>query len=165
VENIVSYSGDWSNYCRQPLLWLGLTDSATTLLDQVKYDPDAEILSNLMTEWHREFGTIPVTVLKVVDLAVNGSATEALYDALAEFPIEEKSSFNRPKLGWILKKNVDRIINGFEFRKATADGRVAWRVVKVDLSNPENEEPLMSENERERVELDEHLIKALCIGL
>ncbi|MEY3758802.1 MAG: hypothetical protein RIR39_293 [Pseudomonadota bacterium] len=165
VENIVSYSGDWSNYCRHPLIWLGLPDPATTLLDQVKNDPDAEKLSDLMTEWYREFGSIPVTVRKVVDLAVNGSNTEALYDALAEFPIEEKGSFNRPKLGWLLKKNVDRIINGFEFRKAIADGRNAWRVVKADTIDPENEGPVMSDNERERVEFDKHLNKALCVGL
>jgi hypothetical protein len=165
VDNIVSYSGDWSNYCRQPLLWLGLTDPATTLLDQLKNDPDAEKLSDLMTEWYREFGSIPVTVRKVVDLVVNSSDADALYDALAEFPIIERGAFNPGKLGWILKTNVDRIINGFEFRKAKADGRNAWRVVKVDPSNPENEEPVMSDNERERVELQEHLDKALCVGL
>ena len=161
VENIVSYSGDWSNYCRHPLIWLGLPDPATNLLNQLKNDPDAEKLSNLMTEWYREFGSIAVTVRKVVDLAVNCSDADALNDALAEFPIMDRGVFNRGKLGWILKTNVDRIINGFEFRKAKADGRNAWRVVKVDTTNPDNEKPFMSDHEKKRVELQEHLDEVL----
>jgi hypothetical protein len=163
VENIVSYSGDWSNYCRHPLIWLGLPDPATTLLNQLKNDPDAQKMGDLMTEWYREFGSIPVTVRKAINQAVNCSDDDALYDALAEFPIMEKGVFNPGKLGWILKTNANRIINGFEFRKAKADGRNAWRVVKVDTTNPDNETPLMSDNERERVEYQEYLNKVLYV--
>jgi len=75
----------------------------------------------------------------------------------------EKGVFNPGKLGWILKTNANRIINGFEFRKAKADGRNAWRVVKVDTTNPDNETPLMSDNERERVEYQEYLNKVLYV--
>ena len=49
----------------------------------------------------------------------------------AEFPIIERGEINRSKLGWILKKNANRIVGGFEFKKAEADGRTAWRVVTV----------------------------------
>lgn len=52
-------------------------------------------------------------------------------DALREFPVEEKGFINRSKLGWVLKKNANRIVNGFEFQKAEADGRTAWRVVSA----------------------------------
>jgi hypothetical protein len=52
-------------------------------------------------------------------------------DALKEFPIEERGTINRSKLGWILKKNANRIVGNMEFQKAEADGRVAWRVVTV----------------------------------
>jgi hypothetical protein len=31
----------------------------------------------------------------------------------------------------MLKKNANRIVDGFEFQQAQADGRIAWRVVKV----------------------------------
>jgi len=30
-----------------------------------------------------------------------------------------------------LKKNANRIVGGFEFQQAEADGRTAWRVVEV----------------------------------
>jgi len=43
--------------------------------------------------------------------------------------VEERGEINRSKLGWLLKKNANRIVNGFEFQKAEADGRTAWRVV------------------------------------
>ena len=54
-----------------------------------------------------------------------------LLDAIREFPVEERGEINRSKLGWLLKKNANRIIGGFEFQQAEADGRTAWRVVAV----------------------------------
>jgi hypothetical protein len=54
-----------------------------------------------------------------------------LLDAMREFPVEERGEINRSKLGWLLKKNANRIIGGFEFQQAEADGRTAWRVMPV----------------------------------
>ena len=54
-----------------------------------------------------------------------------LLDAMREFPVEERGEINRSKLGWLLKKNANRIVGGFEFQQAEADGRTAWRVVAV----------------------------------
>lgn len=126
--SIVTYSGAWTDYCRQPLMWLGLPDPATALLEQVTHDPDADALGNLMSEWHKSFGSTPTTVRKA--LAEAGFDSDLL-DAIKEFPVEERGAVNRPKFGWILKKNANRIVNGFEFQKAEADGRNAWRVVVV----------------------------------
>ena len=129
IDNIVSYSGAWSDYCRFPLMWLGLPDPATALLAQVRHDPDADSLGSLMTEWRQAFGSSAVTVRKAVAAALKSHPD--LLDAMREFPIEERGEINRSKLGWLLKKNADRIIGGFEFQKAEADGRTAWRVVAV----------------------------------
>jgi hypothetical protein len=132
VENIVTYSGAWSDYCRHPLMWLGQPDPATALLNQVKHDPDAETLAGLMAEWLKAFGSKATTVRKVIDAAVGGHPD--LYDALCEFPIEERGSINHSKLGWILKKNANRIIGGLEFQKDQADGRNAWRLVELNAT-------------------------------
>lgn len=131
VENIVTYSGAWSDYCRHPLMWLGHSDPATALLNQVKHDPDAETLGGLMAEWHTAFGSKATTVRKVVDAA---DQNHDLYDALCEFPIEERNGINRSKLGWILKKNANRIVAGFELQKTEADGPTAWRVVEINAA-------------------------------
>lgn len=129
VNSIVTYSGAWSDYCRYPLMWLGHPDPATSLLEQVKHDPDAEPLKNLMAEWYKIFGSAVTTVRKAVD-ATKWDHPDLL-DAMREFPIEEKGVINRSKLGWLLKKNADRIVDGYKFVQGTADGRVAWQVVKV----------------------------------
>lgn len=57
--------------------------------------------------------------------------TPLLLDAIREFPVQEKGVINRSKLGWILKKNANRIINGYKFQQAISGGRPAWRVVIV----------------------------------
>lgn len=130
VESIVTFGGPWSDYCRHPLMWLGHPDPATALLEQVKHDPDADSLAGLMTEWRRAFGSTPTTVRKAVDKAEY--VHPDLFDAMCELPVEEKGVINRAKLGWLLKKNANRIVGGFEFQQAEADGRTAWRVVAVN---------------------------------
>lgn len=130
VESIATFGGAWSDYCRHPLMWLGHPDPATALLDQVKHDPDGDALAGLMTEWLAVFGSAPTTVRKAVDEAICGRSN--LLDAMREFPVEERGEINRSKLGWLLRKNANRIVNGMEFQKSEADGRVAWRVVAVN---------------------------------
>ena len=129
VDNIVTYGGAWSDYCRFPLMWLGHSDPATALLEQVRHDPDGDALSGLMMEWRDAFGSNPTTVRKAVEEATYSYPN--LLDAVREFPVEERGEINRSKLGWLLKKNANRIVGGFEFQKAEADGRTAWRVVAV----------------------------------
>ena len=129
VDSIVTFGGPWSDYSRYPLMWLGHPDPATALLEQVRHDPDADALGGLMSAWRAEFGSSPTTVRKAVDLAM--SCRPDLLDAMREFPVEERGEINRSKLGWLLKKNANRIVGGYEFQQAEADGRVAWRVVDV----------------------------------
>ena len=129
VDSIVTFGGAWSDYCRYPLMWLGYPDPATALLEQVRHDPDGDALSGLMTEWRAVFGSTPTTVRKAVEAALYNQSN--LLDAIREFPVEERGEINRSKLGWLLKKNANRIVGGLEFQQAEADGRTAWRVMAV----------------------------------
>ncbi len=129
ADSIVTFGGAWSNYCRYPLMWLGHPDPATALLDQIRHDPDSDALTGLMTEWNTAFGSSPTTVRKAVDWAKSNKSH--LLDAMREFPVEERGEINRSKLGWLLKKNANRIVGGFAFQQAEADGRTAWRVMAV----------------------------------
>lgn len=126
IESIVTFGGSWTDYCRHPLIWLGHTDPVASLLEQVRHDPDADTLSGLMREWHKAFGSIATTVRKAV---ASTDDYPDLLDAIREFPVEERGVINRSKLGWLLKKNANRIVGGFTFEQASADGRIAWRVV------------------------------------
>jgi len=120
-------------------MWLGHPDPATALLEQVRHDPDGDAVCGLMTEWHAVFGSTPTTVRKAVEAARYNHPN--LLDAMREFPVEERGEINRSKLGWLLKKNANRIVGGFEFQRAEADGRTAWRVVEVK-SPPSPPSPL-----------------------
>ena len=134
ADSIVTFGGAWSDYCRYPLMWLGKPDPATALLEQVRHDPDGDALSDLMTEWHAVFDSTATTVCKAVDTAIYNQPN--LLDAMREFPLEERGEINHSKLGWLLKKNANRIVGGFEFQQAKADGRTAWRVVAVKTPPP-----------------------------
>jgi len=129
ADNIVTYGGTWSDYCRYPLMWLGYPDPATALLEQIRHDPDGDALSGLMAEWYAVFGSAPTTVRKAVERAAE---LPNLKDAIRELPVEERGEINPSKLGWLLKKNADRIVRGFKFQRAQADGRIAWRVVSFE---------------------------------
>ena len=87
-----------------------------------------------MTEWHAVFGSTATTVRKAVETAIYHQPN--LLDAMREFPVEERGEINRSKLGWLLKKNANRIVGGFEFQQAEADGRTAWRVIAVKSPPP-----------------------------
>jgi hypothetical protein len=131
VENIATYGGAWADYCRHPLIWLGLEDPATALLEQVKHDPDADALLALLIEWYSLFGSTPTTVRKVISKTFDLVGESRLRDAICEFPVEERGNINPSKFGWILKKNMNRIVGEYTLRQGTADGRLAWVVVKV----------------------------------
>ena len=75
------------------------------------------------------FGSTPTTVRRAVERA--NCVAPNLLAAILEFQVGERSGINHSKLGWFLKKNANRIVGGFEFQQAEADGRVAWRVVAV----------------------------------
>jgi hypothetical protein len=88
VDNIVTYGGAWSDYCRFPLMWLDLSDPATALLEQVRHDPHGDALSSLMIEWSDAFDSNPTTVSKAVEEATYSHPN--LLDAMREFPVEER---------------------------------------------------------------------------
>jgi len=137
VEPIATYNGLWADYCRHTVIWLGYPDPATTLIEQLKHDPDAESLLNLLKAWHDCFDSQLTTVRKAVEQIESQRATEAdkeLLEALTEFPVGAKGSLNNSKIGWMLKRNAGRIIDGYRFDRGEADGRTAWRVT---YSSPE----------------------------
>lgn len=138
VPSIATYGGAWSNYCRHPLIWLGLSDPAVALFKQIQTDPDAMKVGSLLLEMENEFGSNATTVRKIVDAVRGEFSNNDLLDALYEFPVVEHGNINPAKLGWLFKKNANRIINGVKLERAEADGRTAWRIVRVTQKVPSN---------------------------
>lgn len=87
VLRIANYNGAWSDYCRHPLIWLGYPDPATTLIEQIKHDPDAELLKELLLEWNFIFSSQPTTVRKLIKHIYEDNKGKDLRQALCELPV------------------------------------------------------------------------------
>ena len=61
--------GDWSDLCRQPLLWLDCADPTVSVFEAMSEDPDRETLGRLLTAWQSVFGKTPAMVRDAVKQA------------------------------------------------------------------------------------------------
>ncbi|WP_430386482.1 DNA-primase RepB domain-containing protein [Blastomonas fulva] len=130
VPPIASFEGPWSEYCRQPLLWLGLPDPAASLMAQVKADPYIEPLRHLLKAWHGRFGDGSVTVRNVIE---DSDQSPLLAEALDDLPVTAGGMIDRNRFGHFLKKNVGRIVDGLELQHGDLTERKSWRVVQVAI--------------------------------
>jgi hypothetical protein len=125
-KNIATYS-DWSNLCRQPLLWLGLPDPATCMFECMLDDPDREQLGHMLHGWHDRFENEPVMIrdaLKRISFD-----EEALWDVIKDIAGEKDGSINKNRLGWWLKRHAGRVVDGLRFVKDDSNrGSVKWKV-------------------------------------
>jgi hypothetical protein len=119
---------DWSDWCRQPLLWLGCADPTDSVFKAMADDPDRESLRRLLTAWESAYGK---TAAMVRDAVRQANADVELRDVLHEIA-DERGDINRRKLGRWIKRHAGRIVDGRRFVRA--DGRrsaEAWRVESV----------------------------------
>ncbi len=143
VPSIASYGGEWADYCRHPLIWLGLADPATSLLEQMKTDPDADNLRRLLEAWHETHGDRTLTIRRLLTDLYEGD----LFDALMELPVIDRGQMNRSKLGHYFKRSQDRVVGGLVLQKVENAERNAWRVVKA-LPQSTGDMPLASADVR-----------------
>jgi len=129
--------GDWSDLCRQPLLWLGCADPTASVFAAMAEDPDRETLSRLLTAWHAVFGKTPAMVRDAVRQA-NASFDEhnELREVLRDIA-DERGEINRRKLGWWIRRHAGRIVDGLRFARASGNRSAeAWRVEVVESVSP-----------------------------
>lgn len=134
---IATYGGRWSDYCRQPLVWLGLEDPAQGLLEQLRDDPDKLTLGHLLAAWHAQLGGKAMTLRALID-----AADGRLHDAIEDLPFVEGGPVNRGRLGYYLKRNAGRPVGGFRLEKAPCSERNAWRVRAVEDKPGLDQRPL-----------------------
>ena len=136
-KTIASYA-DWSDYCRQSLMWLGLPDPAACIFEAMNDDPDRELLGEFLQAWEKNFGRPPAMVKDVIAAALHkgGSLTtyvnEALHDAVIDIAGERDGTINRKRLGWWIKRHAGRVVNGLRLVQDTAIRNAAlWKVESV----------------------------------
>lgn len=133
VPSLASYE-DWSDLCRQPLLWLGLPDPAASVIEQLTDDPDQDALSVFLRAWHTALGDRSVTLRQLLDQSENDTD---LRECIEDLPAINGDVINRSKLGWYLKQNANRPVNGLELRKANLKERNSWCVVAIEDQPPD----------------------------
>ena len=124
--------GDWSDLCRQPLLWLGLPDPAESVFLAMAEDPDRETLGRLLTAWHEAFGKTPTMVREAVNTALSQfSLQQELREVLRDIA-DERGEINRRKLGWWIKRHAGRIVDGRRFVRGSSNRSAeTWQVETV----------------------------------
>ncbi len=124
--------GDWSDLCRQPLLWLGLEDPTESLFLAMNEDPDRETLGRILAAWQGVFGTKAAMVRDAVksNLEFNDANTE-LQEVLRDIA-DERGQINRRRLGWWIKRHAGRIVDGLRFvRGISRRSAETWQVESV----------------------------------
>ena len=129
--------GDWSDLCRQPLLWLGCPDPAVSVFEAMAEDPDRETLGRLLTAWQMAFGKMPAMVRDAVKESStfheeNAELREVIHDIA-----DERGEINRRKLGWWIRRHSGRIVDGRRFVRASGNRSAeAWWVEEVESVLP-----------------------------
>jgi hypothetical protein len=103
---------EWSDWCRQPLLWLGYPDPAANMFEALKFDPAKDELERVMEAWNEVFGFSPASAK---DAVRKSESVECLRDALLDVAEGRPSEIDPKKLGYYLKKNLGRPLNGRQF--------------------------------------------------
>ena len=142
---IASY-GEWSDLCREPLLWLGEPDPASAFRHQLEEDPDAETLGEFLLSWHEKRGDRPTMVRELLGLASEGYTDNRLKDALDELPVLEGGRVSPTKLGWYIKNRCGRVAGDLMVQPGPKGERRTWRVVRVEPPAPPSP-PLKVEKE------------------
>ena len=140
-KSIAGYH-DWSDLCRQPLLWLGLADATESMFEAMAEDPDRETLDRLLTAWQSVFGKTSAMVRDAVKQAAafhdeNVELREVLHDIA-----DERGEINRRRLGWWIRRHAGRIVDGRRFLRASGNRSAeAWRVESVSQVSPVSNDP------------------------
>jgi hypothetical protein len=128
-KSIAGYS-DWSDLCRQPLLWLGLADPTAAVFEAMDEDPDRETLDRLLTGWESAFGRTAAMVRDAIRVAEFGEPAELL-EVLHDIA-DERGQLNRRRLGRWIKRHAGRIVDGRRFVRASVNRSAeSWRVESV----------------------------------
>lgn len=129
--------GDWSDLCRQPLLWLGCADPTVSVFEAMTEDPDRETLARLLTSWFTVFGKTPAMVRDAVKQALQLNDENAELREVLRDIADERGEINRRKLGWWIKRHAGRIVNGQRFVRASGNRSAeAWQVEVMESVSP-----------------------------
>jgi hypothetical protein len=121
----------WSDYCRQPLLWLGMADPCARMFEAMDNDPDRVTLGWLQEAWYGVFKS-DAKMIREVRSYLNTYKCDDLLEVITEIA-GGRDGIDNKRLGWWIKKHAGRIVNGWRFEKDTTfkSNSERWKVVKI----------------------------------
>jgi hypothetical protein len=129
---LASYA-DWSDLCRQPLLWLGYPDPAVSVFEAMADDPDRETLDQLPKAWQAAFDRAPAMVRDAGKQAAEFPREHQELGEVLRDIAEERGEINRRKLGWWIRRHVGQIVDGLRFVRSSGNRSAeAWKVEVVE---------------------------------
>lgn len=123
---------EW-NLVRDAVIWLGLPDPSITVERNKVDDPLKSELSNLLELWVAALGEKEVSL---ADIGIEADQSRSpqiseLHQALAS--MSRNGQFNTKSIGRLLRKHIDRIVNGLALRKNSGpSGSLLYRVEILD---------------------------------
>lgn len=120
---------EWSKLCREPLIWLGEPDPASSLINQVKDNTDNEGLAALLKQWRSMYGDEAILVRELIE---DAQTKPKLMEILMELPITDRGVISSHKLGQYLKEHRGFRINGLRIEDGKRSERKSWRVLTDD---------------------------------
>jgi len=130
--------GDWSDLCRQPLLWLGMSDPTESVFEAMAEDPDRDMLLRLLDAWMLVFGKTAAMVRDAMRRTASPSnnENEELRDVLIDVA-GERGDINPRKLGWWIRRHAGRIVEGKRIVRSEGNASAErWRVELVPSVSP-----------------------------
>lgn len=127
---LASYTA-WSDWCRQPLLWLDQPDPASSVFKGLKDDPAQLLLGRVLHGWHEKHGSSPVMVRDVVKSAAHLPDDDEFHDALLD-ATGGNETINSKKLGKWLARQEGRVVGPFRLCRAPKTRNAeSWSVRSV----------------------------------
>jgi hypothetical protein len=129
--------GEWSDLCRQPLLWLDLADPVNSVFDAIADDPERETLAQFLEEWFSVFGREPAMVRDAVRHATSNCGANVELSEILQDIAGERGDINRRKLGWWMRRHEGRIIDNKKIVRGSGSGSSKhWRIKVVESVSP-----------------------------
>ena len=127
----------WSEWCRQPLLWLGLTDPAKKVFTAMNDDPERVQVGRVFNGMRREFATTPFSAKNLSERAMRSADPEILREPLEDIGCFDGCTVNRSRLGWWLKKKVGWTVEGIRLKQVSIDAHTKQPKYQLTVNKQE----------------------------
>lgn len=123
----------WSQFCREPLLWLGLNDPCDSYSLIAEEDPERQEHLQMIAAWKEAFASQPKTAAEAIQAAAM-DANSTLRDALVAIARDRSGGFSSKKLSGWLRSRDGRIVSGSMFvrRGETRNHVTLWKIEDIN---------------------------------